>query len=737
MYAEVCFPFSLNKTFTYKAPPTIAPYLKPGTLVTVLFKNKKCDGFIISLSQTSPFKGNINSIIAINNKTSIPNELWDTIVWAANYYITPIGKVTQIALSWIFKKNIHPNRQIKSIALNTKLYSLEYFKQNLDNFNSNQQIILKHLIKNAPNPISLVDFKNIIPSIYNIYKNLLKNNFLIEQLLISDQTSSNINISSIEKIKLTNNQSKVYSNIHSKTNSKPHFIYGVTGSGKTEIYLKLTHKIFQKGKSCLILVPEIVLSSQIFQRFQKYFGDNVLLWHSQASDAYKRDVWEKINQNAPYIIIGARSAVFVPLKNLGLIVVDEEHDSSYKESERQPCYNARDLAIVRSKFSNALIVLGSATPSLETYYNAIINKYYLHEINERYGKATQPQVKLININNQNNSSFNKPILGQDVINAIHNTIKKKEQVLILHNRRGYSAIKVCNDSDQILKCDSCDIILTFHASRNILICHNCNYQYSFDSKSNKYSNTNIQYLGYGTEQLEFILNETFPKYSTLRMDGDSANSMNKQNKILDQFKSGNYDILLGTQMIAKGLDIKNVTLVVVINADIGMMVPDFRSHEKMFQLIHQVIGRSGRSNKKGRALIQTSQIENRVLQMATNYESKQFYNLQLESRQSLNYPPFSRLLRIIFQSKSEDICQRQSLKFFNILKKDCKDFIIGPLPCPIEKMFNSCRYHIILKVPHNQLKFILKKLHIIMKNKNLIISKNIKILIDMDSNSVL
>ena len=736
MYAEVCFPFSLNKTFTYKAPSKIAPYLKPGTLVTVLFKNKKCDGFVISLSQTSPYKGNLNFIIAINNKISISNELWNTIVWAANYYITPVGKVTQIALSWIFKKNINPNRQIKSIALNTKLYSLDYFKKNFDNFNSNQQLIIKKLIEKTPNPIPLRDFKNIIPSIYNIYKQLLKNNFLIEQLLRSDNTSSNTSIiKSIKKIKLNKNQNNIYSNI--KSNSKPHFIYGVTGSGKTEIYLKLTNKIFQKGQSCLILVPEIVLSSQIFQRFQQYFGNNVLLWHSQASDAYKRDAWDKINQDTPYIIIGARSAIFVPLNNLGLIVIDEEHDSSYKESERQPCYNARDLAIVRSKFSNALIVLGSATPSLETYYNSIINKYYLHEINERYGEATQPQVKLININNQNNGTFNKPIISQDVISSIHNTISKKEQVLILHNRRGYSAIKICNESDQILKCDSCDIILTFHASLNVLTCHNCNYQYSFNSKNNKYSNQNIQYLGYGTEQLEFLFNETFPEYSILRMDSDSANSMNKQNKILNQFKSGNYNILLGTQMIAKGLDIKNVTLVVVINADIGMMIPDFRSHEKMFQLIHQVIGRSGRSNKKGQAIIQTSQIDNKVLQMASNYESKQFYNLQLESRKSLNYPPFSRLIRIIFQSKSEDICQRQSLKMFNLLKKDCKDFMIGPLPCPIEKMFNSCRYHIILKVPHSKLKFILKKLHIIMKNKNLIISKNIKILIDMDSNSVL
>ena len=734
MYAEICFPFSLDKTFTYKVPPMMASSINPGVLVTVLFKNKQCNGFVVSISNTTQFKGNINSIVSINKFFLIPIELWDTIAWASNYYITPIGKVTQVALSWIFKKNIQQKKKLQSIELNTKLYSLDYFSKNLDTFTINQQTIIKALIKEYPNSMSLLYFKDILPSIYTIYKQLIKNKILKKaKPIIVDHTSTNIKPISIKEIKLTNTQNTIYSNIF-KTKAKPHFIYGVTGSGKTEIYLKLTHNIYQKKKSCLILVPEIVLSSQIFQRFQQYFGDNVLLWHSQASDAYKRDVWNKINTDKPYIIIGARSAIFVPLSNLGLIIVDEEHDSSYKESERQPCYNARDLAIVRSKFSNALIVLGSATPSLETYYNSIINKYYLHEIKERYGKATLPQVQLINTNDQNNTSFNQPMLSKNIIDAIKCTIDKREQVLVLHNRRGYSAIKVCNESDEILKCDSCDIILTFHASKNQLICHNCNSKYLFNSK---HSNQNVQYLGYGTEQLEFLLNELFPKYSILRMDADSANSMTKQNKILAQFKSKKHNILLGTQMIAKGLDIKNITLVVVINADIGMMVPDFRSHEKIFQLICQVIGRSGRSDKKGKAIIQTSCPNHLVLQMATNYESKKFYNLQLEGRKSLGYPPFSRLLRIIFQSKSEKICESQSIKFFNLLKNDCKNFIIGPLPCPIEKLFNYSRYHIIIKIPHDKLKFIINKIHIMIKNKNITSSKNIKILIDMDSNSVL
>ncbi len=734
MYAEICFPFSLDKTFTYQVPSSMASNIKVGTLVKVLFKNKTSNGFVVSLSNSTKFHGSINSIISINSQAYIPDELWKTIIWVSNYYITSIGKVTQVALSWIFKKNLRHKREIKSIGLNTDLYSIDYFVNHLDTFNLNQQKIIQSLMIEHPNFIPLIHFKNSIPSIYSVYKSLLKNNFLIEQNLTLDNTIKNIKTESINKIKLTNIQHNIYSRINSESSLKPHFIYGVTGSGKTEIYLKLTYDIFQKKKSCLILVPEIVLSSQIFQRFQQYFGNNVLLWHSQASDTYKRDVWEKINSGKPYIVVGARSAIFIPLNNLGLIIVDEEHDPSYKESERQPCYNARDLAIVRAKFSKSLIILGSATPSLETYYNSITHKYFLHQIQERYGKATLPKVQLVNMNNQNNISFNQPILSQEIINEINHTINKDEQVLILHNRRGYSAIKVYNQSDQILKCDACDVILTFHASMNQLVCHNCNHKYSFKSH---YSKDNIQYLGYGTEQLEFLLNETFPKYSILRMDADSANSMKKQNKILSAFKTGDYNILLGTQMIAKGLDIKNVTLVVVINADIGMMIPDFRSHEKIFQLINQVIGRSGRSNKKGKAIIQTSHPNSEVLNMATKYESKKFYNLQLESRKSLQYPPFCRLLRIIFQSKSESICEKESTKFFNLLKNKCHDFIIGPLPCPIEKMFNYSRYHIILKIPPQQLKSTITNVHSIMKNKIFSTSSNLKILIDMDSHSVL
>ena len=661
MYAQVCLPFFLNKTFTYLVPKKFRHNIKSGSIVEVKFNNKLARGFITSISLKSNFKGSFNKILSINSSHNIPDELWATLQWMSEYYVTPIGKITQTTLSWAFKD------------------------------------------------IKLISKKKTSP--------------LKEK-------------KDIQQIQLSQKQKNVYNKIHNifKKNSKPHFLYGVPGSGKTEIYLKLTNDFFVKKKSCLILVPEIVLSSQIFSRFQDYFGDKVLLWHSQASESYKNHVLFKLHKQDPYIIIGARSALFTPLTNLGLIIVDEEHDSSYKESDRQPCYHARDLAIIRGKYSNSMVLLGSATPSLETYYNSTItNKYHLHIINERYGEAILPKIKIIDMNKIKNTFVGEHILSPDLINQINLTLKRKEQILILHNRRGFSSLKVCNQSNDIIKCGNCDVVLTFHAKINKLICHHCNKHYSFEP----YKTQDINFLGYGTEQLETVLNELFPNVGVLRMDSDSANTMNKQNKILDQFRNQEFNILLGTQMIAKGLDFSNITLVAIVNSDLGMMIPDFKSHEKMFQLIYQVIGRSGRSHNKGQAIIQTYKPDNHVVQMATNYESKKFYNLNLESRKNLFYPPFSRLIRILFQSKNIKDCIISSNIIFKLFNHQMQKFIIGPHPCPIEKLSNYKRYHILIKAPKPEFKLFINKIRDIQNKKEQLINKSVKMLVDIDANSVL
>lgn len=655
MYAQVCFPFFLNKTFTYKVPVKLESSVLPGALVNVKFKNKDCKGFLVSTSKQVSFKGKINSIISIDYQLS--NELWQTIIWMSKYYVTPIGKITQTVLSWVFKDNTIKRKSIEK-QLKTQ---------------------------------------------------------------------------SIESIKLTKSQQDIYNRIVIN-HEKPHFIHGVPGSGKTEIYLTLCNHYINQKKSCLVLVPEIALSSQIFERFQEFYGHNVFLWHSQTTDSYRKKILKKLNQTDPCIVIGARSALFTPLKNLGLIIVDEEHDSSYKEVEKQPCYNARDLSIVRAKFSNAPIVLGSATPSLETYYNSYItNKYFIHELNERYGNAKLPKVKIIDMTDDNQKISSQSIISNYLFQQIQKRIHNNEQVLILHNRRGFSAIKVYQDSDEILHCKDCDVILTYHATIEKLICHHCNKKYSIE----KYNKADIKYLGYGTEHIESILNQHFPNANIMRMDADSASTMKKQKEILSKFKANDFNILLGTQMIAKGLDFKNITLVAVLNADLGMFIPDFRSNEKAFQLLYQVIGRSGRSQKLGEAIIQTYQPKNQLIQMSTNYQSKQFYNLSLDSRKALNYPPFKRLIRILFQSKSLKNCINSSNKIYEILKSKFPNSIIGPLPCPIEKLASNNRYHILIKIDSKTISESLKVMQHIQDNKEQFLDKNVKLLIDIDSISVL
>ena len=655
MYAQVCFPFFLNKTFTYKVPVKLESSVLPGALVNVKFKNKDCKGFLVSTSKQVSFKGKINSIISIDYQLS--NELWQTIIWMSKYYVTPIGKITQTVLSWAFKDNTIKRKSIEK-QLKTQ---------------------------------------------------------------------------SIESIKLTKSQQDIYNRIVIN-HEKPHFIHGVPGSGKTEIYLTLCNHYINQKKSCLVLVPEIALSSQIFERFQEFYGHNVFLWHSQTTDSYRKKILKKLNQTDPCVVIGARSALFTPLQNLGLIIVDEEHDSSYKEVEKQPCYNARDLSIVRAKFSNAPIVLGSATPSLETYYNAYItNKYFIHELNERYGNAKLPKVKIIDMTDDNQKISSQSIISNYLFQQIQKRIHNNEQVLILHNRRGFSAIKVCQDSDEILHCKDCDVILTYHATIEKLICHHCNKKYSIE----KYNKADIKYLGYGTEHIESILNQHFPNANIMRMDADSASTMKKQKEILSKFKANDFNILLGTQMIAKGLDFKNITLVAVLNADLGMFIPDFRSNEKAFQLLYQVIGRSGRSQKLGEAIIQTYQPKNQLIQMSTNYQSKQFYNLSLDSRKALNYPPFKRLIRILFQSKSLKNCINSSNKIYEILKSKFPNSIIGPLPCPIEKLASNNRYHILIKIDSKAISQSLKVMQHIQDNKEQFLDKNVKLLIDIDSISVL
>jgi len=510
-----------------------------------------------------------------------------------------------------------------------------------------------------------------------------------------------------------------------KSEFKTFLLYGVTGSGKTEIYLNIIQKLIAEGKSVIVLVPEISLTPQLLHRFHIRFGDKIGVIHSKVSDYEKYDTFKKIRSGKYQIIIGARSALFAPVKNLGLIAVDEEHDASYKQSNA-PRYNARDAAIVRAKINNAVVILGSATPSLESYYNASAGKYELLTLKERATKINLPEIKIINLS-ESQPSMSKALkiaskdiytdkarkdftasigrislktLSEELVTAISDRLEKRESIIILQNLRGYHSYIECIDCGHVETCISCNICLTYHKKQDLLKCHYCGFTKSKLKNCSNCGSTKIAHKGLGTERVEEELLRIFPGVRIQRVDSDTMSSRKKYSETLKNFYDGNTDILAGTQMISKGLDFPNVTLVGVINADIGLLRPDFRATERTFQMLTQVSGRSGRSEKQGTVFIQTNHPDFEVMKLVQTHDYKNFYDKEIEIRRTTEYPPFSRLSITELRSKEPVLLESKAKELYNYLKKsDIKGIlkIFPPNPPLYSKLKDFYRYHIIIK----------------------------------------
>jgi primosomal protein N' (replication factor Y) len=487
----------------------------------------------------------------------------------------------------------------------------------------------------------------------------------------------------------------------------------------------------------LVLVPEIALTPQVASRFRKAFGSRVALWHSRMTKAEKGWTWQQLKKGEYSVVVGARSAIFAPLKNLGLIIVDEEQESSYKQENPAPRYHARDVAMVRGKQSNAAVLLTSATPCLESYYNVLQNKFTLLKLTKRYGKSNYPAVELVDMKKEY-SDDGSALLSKSLIQAINDRLERSEQVIILQNRRGYSRVHQCLECGEIKKCKHCSVALTFHRTDNNLHCHYCEAFEIPESKCGQCNAENMTFSGSGTQRVEDVLQQQFPDAKILRMDMDTVRGKGSHIKILEKFANGKADILLGTQMIAKGLDFENVTLVGVINADSGLFFPDFRAGERVFQLIYQVAGRAGRRDKPGQAIIQTYNPDDIYIQTAAALNTKKFYNVALAQRQELSYPPFSRIGRILFTGKNklivDDFAQRVGRK----LQGNSNYKILGPAAAPIEKIKGNWRAHLIIKSKSRNISSLHQFIHstigfIIFERK----WKGVRILIDVDPVSML
>lgn len=545
---------------------------------------------------------------------------------------------------------------------------------------------------------------------------------------------------------------EIYESLEKNTFT-PFLLLGITGSGKTEVYINAIENALSVGKTALVLVPETSLTPQLVHRFRKRFGKHVGVIHGKISEGVRYDTYQQILNGNYKIIVGSRSAIFAPLRNIGIIIVDEEHDSSYKQ-EYSFKYNSRDAAVVRAKMNNAVIVLGSATPSLESYHNCETSKYKLLELTKRATNINPPEIKIVDLKTKEELSDEQKdifqfidkvrikFLSKELIVEIGERLDKNEKVIILQNRRGYHAYLECVNCGNVEKCPNCSIPFTYYASSNILRCNFCRETRSVITKCSECGCTTIIPKGTGTERVEEKLKDIFPKAKIQRVDTDSV-TPKKYQQVLKDFYDGKIDILVGTQMISKGLDFPDVTLVGVINADIGLLNPDFRATEKTFQILTQVSGRSGRSEKKGEVLIQTSHSEFYIFDDVKNQNYKDFYIKELKTRKEMNYPPFSRVAIVETKSKDQKLSESKIKEIYNLVvridsKKNLELF--PPHPPLFSKLNNLYRYHLLLKSSKEKDpsgKYLIKILNAVSEYSEKNIPSQVRLSIDMDAISLL
>ena len=706
MFAEIIINSNakaLNKIFDYIVPNDMINIIRIGARVFVPFgKGEKIeDGFVINLKENSEYAN--KEIVRIENENSISE---DNIILAklmARKYFCNISDCIRLMLP--------PGTASKEISnrIKEKTGNFVYLKRDIDEINmlideekikSEKHIrVLKFLQQN--DGIYISDLKLLTDVSKGILKTLEKNGHIeIIEKQIERNPFINKNIIPDKPKKLNSEQKKCFngisSNIENNEFSK-NLIYGITGSGKTEIYLQLIQKVLEKGKDAIVLVPEISLTPQMVDRFLARFGNNIAVLHSKLSVGERYDEWQKIAKGEAKIVIGARSAIFAPVKKLGIIIIDEEHDMSYK-SDSTPRYNAKDLAKYIAEKNSCPLILGSATPDIITMYQAKNNDINLYELTKRANNANLPNIEIVDMRNEL-AIGNKSMLSLKLQNEIEKNLKNKKQTILFLNRRGYSTFIMCRECGFVAKCKNCNISLTYHMSENKLKCHYCGFECGIIKECPKCKSKKIKYFGTGTQKLEDEVNKLFPNSSTIRMDIDTVSKKNSHEEILNKFKNENIDILIGTQMVVKGHHFPNVTLVGVITADSSLNLEDYRAVEKTFQTLVQVAGRAGREKNTGNVIIQTYNPDHYAIIDSQKQDYSLFYNQEIELRKVLNYPPFCDIIMIRFSGNNLNQIQNLAnfvYKKINEVKKD-NMLIYKPVPSPIDKIKNKYRWRIIIK----------------------------------------
>ncbi|SHL83686.1 replication restart helicase PriA [Flavobacterium saccharophilum] len=612
-----------------------------------------------------------------------------------------------IVLEEEIKESYKP-KLVRYVKLHSKYESdngLTELLEVLKSANKQKEVVLAYfqLSASEKKPITVKKLTEVSNSTSTIVKTLIEKEIFEEYYLQHDRVSFDGKASE-KQLHLSEAQEKAFNEIkNSLLQKEVCLLHGVTSSGKTEIYIKLIEEYLETGKQVLYLLPEIALTTQLVSRLRNHFGDKVAVFHSKYSNNERVEVWKQTLENSDkaQIVIGARSALFLPFNNLGLLIVDEEHEQTFKQTDPAPRYHARDSAIVLANFHQAKVLLGSATPSIETYFNTQIEKFGLVTITERYNNVRMPEVLLVDLKDKH---FRKRMTGHFsdlLIEEIAEALSLGEQVILFQNRRGYSPIIECMTCGHVPHCQQCDVSLTFHKNKNQLRCHYCGYSIAKPTHCHSCSSIDLTTKGFGTEQIEQELVSLFPKAKTGRMDQDTTRGKFGFEKIIDSFKNREIDILVGTQMLAKGLDFDNVSLVGIMNADNMLHHPDFRAFERSFQMMTQVAGRAGRSEKQGKVVIQTYNPNHNTIQQVTTHNYIGMYKEQLYDRQIYKYPPYFRIIKLTLKHKDFEKLKEGSMWLYQVLSQNLTMPVLGPEEPAISRIRNEYIRTILIKIPQN------------------------------------
>ncbi len=679
---------ALDKLFTYRIPENLIGVVEIGQHINVPFGkgNRLKDAFVLSMfdeCENTDYLKEIANICNIEPVLSSENIRVINLM-RKRYLCTYLEGIKLFLPRGLLKGK---KEKVKLVLYTNKEL---YGKYEEEKYASIYNTVKENSAKYSRNELSK-EFDYSLSSI----NTLIKHEFLVIKEKKVNRVDKRV-FPYLPKKELTiDQQIAIEEIINSKRNEI--LLHGVTGSGKTEIYMTLVEEMLEEGKQSIILVPEIALTPQMVERFKGRFGKDITVYHSKLSEGEKYDEWYRVKSGKVKIAIGARSALFLPFNELGLIVVDEEHESTYK-SDSDPKYLATEIALIKGNIENCKVILGSATPNIETYYKFQRNFWKIISLEKRVDGAEMPKIELIDMRNELENN-NKSFLSTKLYEEINDRLEKKEQIILFLNRRGFSTFISCRKCGHVFKCNNCDISLTYHQKSGMLHCHYCGYKESSTKICPECGSKYVKYFGLGTERIQDEMEKLFPQAEILRMDYDTTRSKDAYESIYLDFKNKKADILIGTQMIAKGLDFPNVTLVGIIAADLTLNLPDFRANERTYQLITQVSGRAGRGLKEGKVILQTYSPDNYAILYAVNNDYHGFLEEELKIREIMNYPPFGRVMMINVYSENEKILIKSVHEFSNKLKAfyGGKYNILGPCPSHISKIMNQYRWQIMIK----------------------------------------